>query len=291
MNGLASGRQADPAGPFRRASAGRNRRGSGKRGFTLIELLVVIAVLALLVSILTPSLREALEYSRLVACRMNMRNLSMACMIYVNDNYDYFVPGAGSWLNVVKFADDGRYNWGWPARLVADGSIDQTGMLACPGFRMPYRPGTVEGLRRTLNDPPDVWLRDTHDHSDLWWCNYSLHTYNGTSHYYVDNHHFSAMFPERKIMMAEAMGGWLPKPWQTDHGGQNWKYGTYHGPAFDSEINIAFSDGSIASVEDYADTEKWDWGDATFYDRMYYPSTCVWKAAFWRHFKRGGRPK
>jgi len=53
------------------------------RGFTLIELLVVIAIIALLLSILLPSLREAQERGRIAKCLSNERQLVMACTQYL----------------------------------------------------------------------------------------------------------------------------------------------------------------------------------------------------------------
>ena len=59
--------------------------GRGHSGFTLIELLVVIAIIALLVSILIPSLRQARELARRVACAANLRSIHQALVLYGED--------------------------------------------------------------------------------------------------------------------------------------------------------------------------------------------------------------
>jgi prepilin-type N-terminal cleavage/methylation domain-containing protein/prepilin-type processing-associated H-X9-DG protein len=57
----------------------------GRRAFTLIELLVVIAIIALLVSILLPSLNQAKELGRAVVCASNMRALGLSFQYYQED--------------------------------------------------------------------------------------------------------------------------------------------------------------------------------------------------------------
>jgi prepilin-type N-terminal cleavage/methylation domain-containing protein/prepilin-type processing-associated H-X9-DG protein len=65
-----------------------------KRAFTLIELLVVIAVIALLLSILMPSLRKAKNLAQGIACKGNMKNYTVAVAMYCDDNDGKFCDPA-----------------------------------------------------------------------------------------------------------------------------------------------------------------------------------------------------
>ncbi len=56
------------------------------RGFTLIELLVVIAIIAILAALLLPALGAAKAKARRIGCMNNLRQLSLACKIYADDN-------------------------------------------------------------------------------------------------------------------------------------------------------------------------------------------------------------
>jgi prepilin-type processing-associated H-X9-DG protein len=59
----------------------------------LIELLVVIAIIALLISILLPSLSRARELSKRLVCQSNIKGLGTSAKIYANDNNEkWMIP-------------------------------------------------------------------------------------------------------------------------------------------------------------------------------------------------------
>lgn len=91
-----------------------------RNAFTLIELLVVIAIIAVLMGILMPALRAAKEHGQRAVCLGNLKQLTMAWIMYADEhdgrivggeprNAEAWVPYNANWSYEQAFAaiDDG----------------------------------------------------------------------------------------------------------------------------------------------------------------------------------------
>jgi len=102
---------------------------NSRRAFTLIELLVVIAIIALLVSILLPSLASARDAARTTQCASALRQLATASTSHAADRRGAFSTGAFD--NRRPFGNGPIDQTGWVADFVRGGYCIP-GQLLCP---------------------------------------------------------------------------------------------------------------------------------------------------------------
>jgi len=110
-------------------------------GFTLIELLVVIAIIALLLSIVMPSLRIAKQSATGIVCLANQKSLCIGWFMYHQSNRGYFVGadawGVGKTANLTPFIPHTSELWV---------QLPQTEA----GVAVPYAPATFEDEKRGI---------------------------------------------------------------------------------------------------------------------------------------------
>lgn len=82
----------------------RIRTITDRNGFTLIELLVVISIIAVLISILLPSLQKARESAQKSGCQSNSRQIAIGMHNYAADHRDTLPP-----INSVEPKDNEFY--------------------------------------------------------------------------------------------------------------------------------------------------------------------------------------
>jgi len=104
-----------------------------KASFTLIELLVVVAIIALLISILLPSLNTARELARQVLCSGNQRQIVSALLMYTNENNGVFPS--------VYWRTEGRFDHLWyeaiRPQLGKTASREYSTITVCPSSPLP----------------------------------------------------------------------------------------------------------------------------------------------------------
>ncbi len=103
-----------------------------RKGFTLIELLVVIAIIALLAGILFPVFSQAREKARQTKCISNMKQISMALLMYVQD-YDDVLPtntAQTDWDNAVRVNN----KWTGLGLLYEGKYLGNGATLYCPSY-------------------------------------------------------------------------------------------------------------------------------------------------------------
>jgi prepilin-type N-terminal cleavage/methylation domain-containing protein len=165
----------------------RSRTSLKEHRFTLIELLVVIAIIAILASMLLPSLASARDKGRDIACRSNLRQISLALFQYIDENGGYYPmmygkgpyfrarlePYLGNTANTFRCsavrdlaADKSSYapntyggGIGWQNRSCSPYDYERFGMFARGGGGR-IRMGAPDGCSGKFNIEDTCWNMD-----------------------------------------------------------------------------------------------------------------------------------
>jgi len=88
---------------------GKNKTGRNYPAFTLVELLVVISIIALLLAVLMPVLSKAREQARVAVCKVNLRTIGQAEMLYATMNDGRLV--------LIRYDKPNNAGYYWAAQL------------------------------------------------------------------------------------------------------------------------------------------------------------------------------
>ena len=117
--------------------------------FTLIELLVVIAIIAILAALLLPTLAKSKAKAESVTCSKNIQQLTLAWIMYAEDNGDWLVNNHGvqetlarrdTWANNVEdweSSDDNTNQVLLSGSLLGPYASGSARIYKCPADREP----------------------------------------------------------------------------------------------------------------------------------------------------------
>ena len=144
----------------------RIRRLPARKAFTLIELLVVIAIIALLVSLLMPSLKSAKELARRAVCLTNQRYIVQGLALYADDNDEQLPPSPPGWWNAAQtwicwqgYPSSKAYGH-WGPSWIHLGKIYEQRLIPSP------KPLFCPSLKKFPHVYPDGWGNETMDPTD-----------------------------------------------------------------------------------------------------------------------------
>lgn len=134
------------------------------RAFTLVELLVVIGIIAILISVLLPTLGRARESAQRTACLSNVRELGNFFRLYAAQNKDAMPIGCvgGNVASPTSVEKQFSYVVNWNntngTKVVEMGCLPMAGLVKSP--RTFYCPSYTQDPIFTYNDPQNVWPFD-----------------------------------------------------------------------------------------------------------------------------------
>ncbi len=143
-------------------------------GFTLVELLVVVSIIALLISILLPSLQKARDSAKKIKCGANVRGIAQAGLTYAaDDRQEFAIP-----INVAdaEFPESYRssYSFGGKSGTGHTGNVSQSFFSGVKGQGSTHRPlNRIMYPRATFyqaTGPFGNWVPDTKEDLPIYTC-------------------------------------------------------------------------------------------------------------------------
>jgi len=234
-----------------------------KRAFTLIELMVVIAIIAVLMSVLMPTLRQARELARRAVCASTLRGFGPAFKLYADDNEGYLPTPFYGGISVIRWGQAVNHGHLYPY-------VDGARAFFCPGFTNSAK---TPSYNRWMANPDEGAERFDKAWDELgtnlngFWTTYSMAPRSSTvrpppgetadnnviyyTHPVLDPHDGYAWIGGKLLRNlppnTTALNRWYGTYYLLAcH--QDWRYNKFgaHGGVFS---NVLYADGALASVE------------------------------------------